>query len=41
MKVVDERVTLVSDPGDSDAYALPLRKDGTPLSRTVWMRTAW
>jgi predicted Zn-dependent protease len=37
MKVVDERVTLVSDPNDPTAYALPFAPDGTPIQRTVWI----
>ncbi|MEP7344449.1 MAG: TldD/PmbA family protein [Gemmatimonadaceae bacterium] len=37
LKVVDERVTLVSDPADREAYALPFAQDGTPLARTTWI----
>jgi predicted Zn-dependent protease len=35
MKVVDERVTLVSDPLDPEAYASTFTGDGQPIPRTV------
>ena len=35
MKVVDERVTLVSDPLDPEAYGNTFTGDGQPVSRTV------
>jgi predicted Zn-dependent protease len=37
LKVVDERVTLLSDPLDPDAPAAPFTPEGLPLSRTVWI----
>jgi len=37
MKVVDERVTLVSDPLDPDAAAMTFAGDGLPVKRTVWI----
>jgi predicted Zn-dependent protease len=37
LKVVDERVTLLSDPLDPDAPAAPFTAEGLPLSRTVWI----
>ena len=37
MKVVDERVTLVSDPMDPDTPGAPFAPDGTPLPRRVWI----
>ena len=37
MKVVDERVTLVSDPLDPDAFGNTFANDGTPITRTVWI----
>jgi predicted Zn-dependent protease len=37
MKVVDERVTILSDPADPESYALPFAGDGTPVRRTVWI----
>src|SRR5690606_11881728 len=37
MKVVDERVTLVSDPLDPDAAAYTFAGDGLPVERTVWI----
>ena len=37
MKVVDERVTLFSDPMDPDIAANPFAGDGLPLGRTVWI----
>ncbi|MBV6521282.1 MAG: hypothetical protein MNPFHGCM_01416 [Gemmatimonadaceae bacterium] len=39
MKVVDERVTLVSDPADTEAFALPFATDGTPIPRTTWIES--
>jgi predicted Zn-dependent protease len=37
MKVVDERVTLVSDPLDPDIGTNPFDGDGLPRKRTVWI----
>ncbi len=37
MKVMDERVTLVSDPLDPDMGTNTFAPDGTPLRRTVWI----
>ena len=37
MKVVDERVTLFSDPMDPDIATNPFAGDGLPLGRTVWI----
>jgi predicted Zn-dependent protease len=37
LKVVDERVTLVSDPADPDAHANPFAPDGLATSRTTWI----
>ena len=36
-KVVDERVTLLSDPLDPEAPSTPFTAEGLPLSRTVWI----
>jgi predicted Zn-dependent protease len=37
MKVLDERVTLVSDPLDPDTPGATFSPDGLPLSRRVWI----
>ncbi len=37
MKVLDERVTLISDPMDPDAPSPSFGADGMPLSRRVWI----
>ena len=37
LKVVDDRVTLVSDPLDRDAPSAPFTAEGLPISRTVWI----
>jgi predicted Zn-dependent protease len=37
MKVVDERVTLVSDPLDPEAYANTFSAEGLPVARTPWI----
>jgi predicted Zn-dependent protease len=37
LKVVDERVTLVSDPFDPDAAALPFTPEGVPAKKTTWI----
>ena len=37
LKVVDERVTLVSDPLDPDAAALPFTPEGLPAKKTTWI----
>jgi predicted Zn-dependent protease len=37
MKVVDERVTIISDPMDPDAYTLMATGDGLPTRRVVWI----
>jgi predicted Zn-dependent protease len=36
-KIVDSRVTLVSDPTDVDLLAQPYDADGLPLGRQVWI----
>jgi predicted Zn-dependent protease len=36
-KVVDERVTLYSDPADPDLLAMPFDVEGFPLKRIVWI----
>jgi predicted Zn-dependent protease len=37
MKVVDERVTLTSDPSDPDAPATPFTPEGLPVPTTTWI----
>ncbi len=37
LKVVDERVTLSSDPLDPETYSLPFTGEGLPVSRVVWI----
>lgn len=37
MKVVDERVTIVSDPTDPDVAGPPFTGEGLPTARTVWI----
>ena len=37
MKVVDERVTISSDPLDPEAYANTFAADGQPLTKTTWI----
>lgn len=37
MKVVDERVTLVSDPFDADAAGNTFTGEGLPVQRNVWI----
>ena len=36
-KVMDQRVTLYSDPSDPDLLAMPFDVEGFPLRRTVWI----
>lgn len=36
-KVVDERVTIVSDPYDAEVAASPFSGDGMPTQRVVWI----
>lgn len=36
-QVMDERVTLYSDPADPDLLAMPFDVEGYPLRRTVWI----
>jgi predicted Zn-dependent protease len=36
-KVMDERVTLYSDPGDPALFGQPFDAEGLPLSRVVWV----
>lgn len=36
-KVMDERVTLYSDPSDTALLGQPFDSEGLPLSRTVWV----
>src|SRR5690606_19954998 len=37
-KIVDERVTLISDPSDPMLMATPFDGEGMPLGRQVWIR---
>jgi predicted Zn-dependent protease len=37
LKVVDDRVTILSDPLDPEAPAPPFTAEGLPISRTVWI----
>ena len=37
LKVLDDRVTLLSDPLDPDAPSAPFTAEGLPVSRTVWI----
>ena len=37
MKVIDERITISSDPLDPEAYANTFSGDGQPLSKTTWI----
>ncbi len=37
LKVIDERITLSSDPTDAEAYALPFGGDGLAARKTVWI----
>ena len=37
MKVVDERVTLLSDPFDADVAGAPFTGEGLPTRRSVWI----
>ncbi|HYC52895.1 MAG TPA: TldD/PmbA family protein [Gemmatimonadaceae bacterium] len=37
MKVVDERVTLISDPNDPETPGAPFSFDGQPMGRRVWI----
>ena len=37
MKVVDERVTITSDPLDPDTYANTFSGEGQPVSKTTWL----
>ena len=37
MKVVDERVTITSDPLDAETYANTFSGDGQPISQTTWI----
>jgi predicted Zn-dependent protease len=37
LKVVDERVTLTSDPLDPEAPSVPFTLEGLPIGRTVWI----
>jgi predicted Zn-dependent protease len=36
-KVVDERVTILSDPQDPDLLTAPFTGEGQPVGRTVWI----
>src|SRR4030095_4834061 len=36
-KIVDERVTIYSDPTDADLLAQPFDGEGLPLKRSVWI----
>jgi predicted Zn-dependent protease len=35
--MIDERLTLISDPADPDLLASPFAGDGLPIRRTVWI----
>jgi len=37
MKVVDERITISSDPLDPEAYANTFSNDGQPITKTEWI----
>ena len=37
MKVVDERITLLSDPFDADVAGAPFTGEGLPTRRSVWI----
>ena len=37
LKIVDDRVTLLSDPLDPEAPSAPFTAEGLPVSRTVWI----
>ena len=36
-KIVDERITLLSDPQDGDLLTSPFTGEGLPVGRTVWI----
>ena len=36
-KIVDERVTLLSDPQDADLLTSPFTGEGLPVGRTIWI----
>lgn len=36
-KIVDERITLLSDPADPDLLSAPFDGEGLPLNRLVWI----
>jgi predicted Zn-dependent protease len=36
-KVADDRVTILSDPGDPDLLQRPFTAEGEPIGRTVWI----
>jgi predicted Zn-dependent protease len=38
-RVVDERVTLYSDPSDPDLLGQPFDSDGLPIRRTMWIES--
>lgn len=37
LKVVDDRITILSDPGDGDTRTFPFIGDGQSIKRTVWI----
>jgi len=37
MKVIDERITISSDPLDPEAFANTFSNDGQPISKTTWI----
>lgn len=37
LKVIDERVSLISDPLDPECYSSTFTGDGQPVGRTVWI----
>jgi predicted Zn-dependent protease len=36
-KIVDERITLLSDPQDPDLLTAPFTSEGLPVNRTLWI----
>jgi predicted Zn-dependent protease len=37
-QVIDERLTLLSDPEDPELLACPFSEDGFPLTQTIWIQ---
>jgi predicted Zn-dependent protease len=40
-QVIDERLSLVSDPADPDMLTRPFAEDGSPLVRTTWIEAGF